>query len=163
MESYVVDTNVPVVANGRSQQADAACVIACVNLLEKVYNGGRLVLDAELRILTEYMSNLSMSGQPGAGDLFMKWAWQVQADESRCERVPLTVRGGRENDFDRVPVGSGLEKFDRSDLKFVAVALGSRFRPRIVNAVDSDWANHYRPLADLGLRIEFICPQHVRP
>ena len=33
MSVFVVDTNVPVVANGKSDQADPDCVIACIQAL----------------------------------------------------------------------------------------------------------------------------------
>ena len=105
MRSYVVDTNVnvPVVANGRSEQADPDCVIACVDSLANVREHGVIVLDDGMQILDEYMRNLSMSGQPGLGDKFMKWVWTVQADERRCERVQLTLRNDESGDFAEFP------------------------------------------------------------
>src|SRR5580704_3921062 len=137
MAAYVVDTNVPIVANGRSH-ADPACVIACVDVLLEVYSTGVTVLDDAMRILSEYMNHLSLSGEPGAGDAFMKWVWNVQADENRCERVVLTPRYENiADDFAEFPDDPELANFDRADRKFVAVALASRREPIILNAVDS--------------------------
>ncbi|MHB1156018.1 MAG: hypothetical protein ACYC26_04175 [Phycisphaerales bacterium] len=163
MSAFVVDTNVPVVANDRSTQADPDCVISCIDALGEVRNRGAIVLDDGELILGEYMQNLSMSGQPGAGDVFMKWVWSVQADDTKCERVVLSFRGGGRDDFNEFPDDPDLVKFDRSDRKFVATALASRENPVVLNAVDSDWAEHHRALKKNGINVRFLCPQHVCP
>jgi hypothetical protein len=155
MSAFVVDTN------GRSD-ASPACVNACVDALSAVLTNGTIVLDDGMRILREYMDNLSLSGEPGVGDAFMKWVWNVQADEDRCERVHLTSRG-EEYDFSEFPDDPALATFDRSDRKFAAVALASALEPVILNAVDSDWAKCYLALERNGLTIHFLCPQHVSP
>ena len=31
------------------------------------------------------------------------------------------------------------------------------------NAVDSDWAHHHAALTRAGVRVRFLCPQHVSP
>jgi len=49
----VVDTNVPVVANGRSKQASPECVKTCVARLERLTQKGHLVLDDKWLILKE--------------------------------------------------------------------------------------------------------------
>ena len=163
MIAFVVDTNVPVVANGRSEQADPNCVIACINALCDVRATGIIVLDDAMQILHEYMTNLSMSGQPGAGDLFMKWVWSIQADQERCEQVRLTPHHLDPNEFEVFPDDGDLAGFDRSDRKFVVAALTSRKKPVVLNAVDSDWAHHYAALTRNGVQIDFLCPQHVCP
>jgi hypothetical protein len=162
MAAFVVDTNVPIGANGKSH-ADPDCVIACIDALSDIRSEGIIVLDDGMRILREYMDHLSMSGEPGAGDAFMKWVWNVQADEARCEQVPLTPshENGREN-FAEFPPDPDLADFDRSDRKFVASALASPRKPTILNALDSDWAKNHAALARNGLKIRFLCPQHVR-
>ena len=161
MAAFVVDTNVPVGANAKGH-ADPACVIACIDVLSIVLSEGVIVLDDAMRILKEYMDNLSMSGEPGAGDAFMKWVWTVQADENRCERVLLTPRyeNGAEN-FAEFPDDPDLANFDRADRKFVAAALGSLREPSVLNALDSDWAESHDALVRNGLTIRFLCPQHV--
>jgi hypothetical protein len=163
MSAFVVDTNVPVVANGKSEQADPDCVIACIDALSNVRDSGTVVLDDGMLILYEYMKNLSMSGEPGAGDLFMKWVWNVQADASRCEQVHLTPCHHAGRDFDEFPEDAELVDFDPSDRKFVAVALASPQTPAILNAVDSDWAHKHAVLKRHGVKVNFLCPQHVCP
>lgn len=163
MAAFVVDTNVPVVANRRSH-ADPACVLASVDTLLAIRSNGVIVLDDAMRILKEYMDNLTLSGEPGAGDAFMKWVWNIQADEDRCERVVLTP--GHKNDpdhFAQFPDDPDLADFDRSDRKFVAVALTSARNPVILNAVDSDWAESHQALVRNGVTVRFLCPQHVHP
>jgi len=163
MAAFVVDTNVPIVANVRSH-ADPSCVIACVDALLSVRSGGVIVLDDSMRILDEYMDHLSLSGEPGAGDAFMKWVWTVQADENQCERVSLTpLQENGLDDFAEFPGDPDLATFDRSDRKFVATALASLNDPVILNAVDSDWAECHNALVRNGLSIRFLCPQHARP
>jgi hypothetical protein len=163
MAAFVVDTNVPIGANGRSH-ADPACVIACIEGLAAVCSEGVIVLDDAMRILKEYMDHLSLGGEPGAGDAFVKWVWNVQGDDRRCERVVLTPRyeNGAEN-FAEFPDDPELADFDLADRKFVAAALASLKTPAVLNALDSDWAENHNALVRNGLTIRFLCPQHVAP
>jgi len=161
MAAFVVDTNVPIVANGKSHPGPD-CVIACLEMLSEIRSTGVIVLDDAMRILDEYRTNLSLGGQPGAGDAFMKWVWNVQADESRCERVVLTQRNeNNPDDFVEFPDDPDLAAFDPRDRKFVAVALASRRRPTILNATDPDWAESYKALARNGISVRFLCPQET--
>jgi hypothetical protein len=163
MSFFVVDTNVPVVANGRSEQAGPDCVIACINALTEIRERGIVILDDSMLIIQEYMHHLSMSGQPGAGDFFMEWIWNVQADERHCKQVHITPCENDPTNFVEFPNDARLLKFHTHDRKFVAVALSSRCAPDILNAVDSDWADHFVSLIEAGLQINFLCPQHVCP
>jgi hypothetical protein len=159
--AFVIDTNVPVSANG-SSHADPACVVACIDALAGVQQHGIVVLDDGMLILQEYMDNLSMSGEPGAGDAFMKWVWNIQGDRNLCERVPLTLRGnGGQQDFVEFPDDPNLAAFDPADRKFAAAALASSNAPTVLNALDTDWAESYYALTSYGLNIRFLCPQHV--
>ena len=119
-----------------------------------------LVLDAGMLILSEYMRNLSLSGQPGAGDAFMKWAWAVQADPSKCERVRLHPVDGS---FEEFPEDPALAAFDPNDRKFVAVALASEHRPEILNATDTDWHVYRAALRKHGIKVRFLCPELMPP
>lgn len=162
MSAFVVDTNVPIVANGRSVQADPECVLNCLAALESIRMEGIIVLDDGSRILREYMNKLGMSGQPGVGDLFMKWVWQNQAVIERCERVEIHERNGDENDFVEFPDDPALAAFDRSDRKFVAVARASKLQPPILNAVDSDWRDFESALKRHGVTVNNLCPQCLK-
>jgi len=130
--------------------AAPACVVAWLEVLSGVRSNGVIVLDDAMRILREYMAHLSLAGEPGAGDAFMKWVWSIQADENQCERVrfsPPYENGG--DDFAEFPEDPALAAFDRSDRKFVATALASLKEPVILNAVDSDRAESYDALVQM--------------
>ncbi|MBU4398471.1 MAG: hypothetical protein KKE86_03955 [Planctomycetes bacterium] len=162
MNSFVVDTNVAVVASGRSPQARPDCLLACVDVLEKIKRQGKIVMDDRRLILGEYMRNLSSTGKPGPGDAFFKWVLQNYAKINRCEQVEIQPRGGDGEDYEEFPNDPALDKFDPSDKKFVAVALGSKSHPIVLNAVDPDWWEHREALEDYGVRIKFLCPGHFR-
>lgn len=162
MAAFVVDVNVAIVANGRSQQADTACVTACVDALINIHAVGKIVLDDGMRILSEYMDHLSMTGQPGVGDAFMQWVWQNQAVQDKCERVHLDPSPDDLESFLAFPADSDLQAFDPSDRKYVVVALGSRERPEVLNAVDPDWWEHRVALTRIGVRLRFLCLQHMQ-
>lgn len=155
--AFVIDTNVPVVANHKHARASKRDVLECIRALEDARNG-IVVIDDAFRILREYRSRLSPSGQPSAGDLFMKWLWDNQATLSRCERVKLTPCGSAPTDFNEFPKDARLDGFDPSDRKFAAVAKASRYDPPVLNASDSDWWIFEKPLRDNGIHVRHICP-----
>lgn len=158
MKAAVVDTNVPIVANGAANHATPDCVLRCVDRLEKIRKEQFILLDDGMYILNEYMSHLSLSGQPGMGDFFMKWVWLNQVNPLHCKRIHITPKRGNE-DFEEFPNDPDLKGFDPSDRKFVAVALASGLNPPILNAVDTDWWDYHQPLQRNGIQIEFICPE----
>ena len=158
MSAFVVDTNVPVVANGQHPQAGLRCQLACIQRLIKIKESGVVVLDQGMDILEEYRGYLSFSGEPGVGDEFFRWLWDVQGLPDHCEKVPLTPRGGA-GDYEEFPENGRLGGFHIKDRKFVAVALTSALDPTVLNAVDSDWWIHRVALTRAGIRIEFVCPE----
>lgn len=155
MSAYVVDVNVPIVANGRSNQADAKCQLSCVQALKEVREG-ILCLDDGGHILGEYRRHLSPSGQPGVGDEFMQWLIQNQYRNDICERV--TIARNSDRGFNEFPDDNALSGFDADDRKYVAVAMASNHEPRILNAVDSDWGDFESELRRHGLNIRQLCP-----
>lgn len=120
----VVDTNVPITAN-KALSPDyipgelISCVRACVEAIDHVIKKRGLVIDAGDEIFDEYLDNLSLRGQPGVGDRFMKWVHDHRYDEKFVEQVSITKNGNSYNEF---PNHNGLKNFDDSDRKFVAVA-----------------------------------------
>lgn len=158
MSAYVVDVNVPIVANGRETHADLDCQSASINALLEIVQSGLLVLDDQMRILDLYREYLNPAGQPGVGDAFMQWAWENQAVAERCEQVPLTADV---NGFTEFPDDPSLNQFDLADRIYVAVARASSNKPEILNSVDSDWWEHRNALAQNGIRVICLCPQHM--
>lgn len=160
--AVTIDTNVLQVANGNSPQADASCQLACVRELIRIRSEDVVCLDRIGLILDEYCrQRFNFSGQPGVGDSFFKWLFENQGNAEHCEQVTITPRDGEGWDFEEFPTDRRLASFDRSDRKFVAVALASERKPRVLNAVDSDWRAFRVPLEENGVFVQFLCPNQA--
>lgn len=152
----VVDTNVAIVANGNSEQAADALVEQCIDaILELTQNGG-LVMDDGDRIYEEYRQNLSLSGQPGTGDMFMKWVHDFRWQAEFCERREINCLDEAEQAFLEFPEAEALKEFDRSDRKFVAVANAGEPKHPIIEAVDFKWWGWKDALAAEGIEVIFL-------
>lgn len=157
----VVDTNVPLTANGVAT-ASAECVRACAEALLEIMTDRRAIaIDDGWRILREYMGKLRPSGQPGLGDRFLKWVLTNRENPLRCEQVTIRPRGS-EHDFEEFPGTADLAAFDPSDRKLVAVAAAHPCRPPILEGVDSKWWGWRVGLEAAGIRVHFLCPDDVR-
>jgi len=158
----VVDTNVPVVANGRSEQASPQCVKNCAVRLRQLTTKGKLILDDGWLILKEYKANLRYSGQPGVGDAFFKWVLTNHCNPKLCEQVAITPRNSERTNFEEFPSDPELEDFDPEDRKFVAVAAVHPDRPPILQAVDAKWWQMKEPLSKAGIAVDFLCEKDIR-
>ena len=158
--AVIVDTNVVVVANGRSEQASSDCVETCGDRLEEIMRGEeKLVLDNRWIILREYMQNLRSNGAD-VGDRFLGW---ILANKDRlCDLVPITPVDGAENEFEEFPDDPALNDFDPDDRKFIAVAVAHSERLPILQAVDSGWWDFRNAFQENGVMIEFICENDIR-
>lgn len=159
----LVDTNVPRTANlATSPDTDADvsldCVMACIEAIEHVIRKRGLVMDAGDEIYDEYRRQLSMKGQPGVGDGFMKWVHDNRWILPDADRVTISKNGESYNEF---PVHDGLEKFDISDRKFVAVSNAHPAKPPILQATDSKWWGWKEALCDVGIDVKFLCREYV--
>jgi hypothetical protein len=152
----VMDTNVPIVANGAAGQAGPNCVLACVDALVRIRQRHCVLLDQGGLILDEYRRYLSPAGEPGAGDAFFKWLWDSQCSDL-CQTVAITPHETR--GFAEFPDDADLQGFDPSDRKFVAVAVAGGSAARVVNASDTDWWAHRKALARYGVIVQFLCPE----
>ncbi len=159
----VVDTNVPLAANGSSDASDA-CMLACVDCLVQIVTNGHVILDNLWFILGEYMNKLDPSNQREIGNKFLKWVLTNQANPLRCTLVPITPKPGSFQDgipldFKEFPEHPDLRNFDPSDRKFVAVAAGHPEHPPILNATDTDWLIAIKALTESGIKVVFLCPE----
>lgn len=154
MTSFVVDTNVAIVANGRSPQADAPCQLACVQRLREVVSQ-LIAIDDLGDIMREYAKHLSYAGQPGVGDMFFRHLFNNQYRSERVRRVQITPSSDEERGFEELPPNS----FDPSDRKFLAVAAAAG--AVVLNATDSDWYEHEALLDSLSVEVQQLCPQHA--
>jgi len=159
MPDVVVDTNVPVVANGQTEQAGAQCIEACIERLLQIRSEDVIIIDEAGLIFDEYQHLLAHSGQPGAGDAFFKWVWDNQSNPDHCRRVAITPIDPDPRQFEEFPDDPRLTTFDPSDRKFVAVSVAAGSDPVIVNASDTDWWNARDALRDNGIGVEFLCPE----
>lgn len=157
MKRAVVDTNVPIVANGRADGRGGDgipsldCRLAAIDFLTSLLNGGRVMLDSAGEIQAEYRRHLNAAGQPGVGDRFYQVI--LQSAPQRVQRVvlPKTADGS----FTDFPTDAELAAFDPSDRKFVA--LSRQTNTPVVVATDSDWVDSKSALMRNGVRIVFLC------
>ena len=159
----VVDTNVPKTANLHTDPLNipnelADCVLACVKSMEQIIKKGGLVLDSRDEIFDEYRGNLSMSGQPGIGDFFMKWVHNNRWKFPDSDRVTITKDG---ESFIEFPDHEGLKNFDISDRKFIAVANAHPDKPPVLQATDSKWWGWKYALAEVGITVHFLFPEYA--
>ncbi len=160
----LVDTNVPKTANLATQPDPVAgvpdaCVLACIEAIEHIIKKGGLVIDAGDEIFNEYRQQLSMRGQPGVGDHFMKWVYNNRWSFPDSDRVAITKNG---ESYDEFPVHDRLSDFDKSDRKFVAAANTHPAKPPILQATDSKWWGWKDALKDVGITVHFLCPEYVK-
>ncbi len=159
----LVDTNVPKSANlalnpEKVSRELSGCVLACVEAVEHVIKRRGLILDAGDEIFNEYRQQLSMKGQPGVGDRFMKWVHDNRWSFPDANRVEITKNG---DSYDQFPTHHGLKNFDNSDRKFVATANAHLNKPPILQATDSKWWGWKDALAEVEITVHFLCPQYV--
>jgi hypothetical protein len=166
MSAYVVDENVPIVANDsvrtipKSPQADQTCRLSCVQALRRIVRSGTLIVDDDGEVLENYRRHLHHRGQPGVGDAFFKHIVDNQFNLTKVRRI--SIQRNADNEFDNFPADPGLATFDVSDRIYVALALAAPQKPQISNAVDSDYAEHKASLERVGVRVREICPQCIR-
>ena len=160
----VVDTNVAKTANLATQPDPASdvpddCVLSCIRGIEHVIKKKGLVMDAGDEIFDEYRQQLSMSGQPGMGDSFMKWVHDHRWSLPDSQRVAITKNG---ESYDEFPEHEDLNNFDKSDRKFVAVSNAHSGKPSILQATDSKWWGWKDALSDCGITVQFMCANYLQ-
>jgi hypothetical protein len=166
MSTFVVDENVPIVANDRvrtipkAPQADNACRISCVHALRHIVKSGILIIDDVGEVLDNYRRHLQHRGQPGVGDAFFKHIVDNQFNRKKVHRI--SVPKTNENEFESFPADPALHTFDGSDRIYVALALAAPQNSPILNAVDSDYNEHKTALEKAGVRVQELCLQCIR-
>jgi len=155
---WVVDSNVAIVANGKANHASKQCELRCVEFLEAAVSDKLkyiVCLDLHGKIVDEYRSYLSYSGQPGTGDIFFKFLHDNMYGDKRVKLVSITPIDDETRGFDELPVNT----LDPSDRKFLAVARVAK--AKIVNATDSDWHEQHALTKSLHVAVEQLCPEHA--
>ena len=151
MPRYVIDTNVPIVANGKDGAISIDCRLAAVKLLQKAIENGRIILDNAGEIQEEYRRHLDSRGQPGVGDRF--YMEVINSHPDKVTRVDVKKRA--DGEFEDLPQAIIDADFDPSDRKFAAVA--RKANAKVYNAVDSDWIEKRAIIEANGIIIVFLC------
>lgn len=155
--NVAVDTNVSIVANGRDTHAGLACQLCCVEFLESVISPNsrsKIWIDATGLIFDEYKRHLNYKGQPGVGDIFFKYLHDHMYMDKKVKIASITPIADEARGFNELPVNS----VDKSDRMFLAVALTAG--AAIVNALDTDWHEQQEFIANLGVTVRQLCPEH---
>ncbi|MBI5659925.1 MAG: hypothetical protein HZC43_10375 [Nitrosomonadales bacterium] len=155
--NVVVDTNVAISANGRNTHAGLACQYACIVFLEELVSPVKrthIVLDEQELIFTEYSSHLHYKGQPGVGDMFFKYLHDHMYLGKKIRLVPITPIADEARGFNELPQNS----VDKNDRKFLVAAMVAG--ATVVNALDSGWHRQADFVADLGVSVRQLCPEH---
>ncbi|OQA81069.1 MAG: hypothetical protein BWY32_00574 [bacterium ADurb.Bin243] len=155
MSNYVVDTNILAAANGKATHLSESDFMKCCQFLKTFFEKkqNHISIDSIGLIFREYLNNASLAGRPGIGDSFLKWLFSNRANTSICESVCINPVSDSEYDFREFPNDIDLVGFDKSDKKFVAVAIASKKSPEICNACDSDWNDYAEALKKHGVKI----------
>jgi len=156
MKRLVVDTNVPIVANGRVNPEEprpptAACRLAAIEALQTAVNSHCILLDLEGEITSEYRRYLDPAGQPGVGDQF--YLHTLNSMPGRVERRLLNRRP--DGEYASLPQPLIDAGFDPSDRKFAALA--KQERATVINATDSDWVQHIAVLRSVRIAVDNLC------
>ncbi len=159
MTTVIVDTNVILVANGQHEAVGEECVVSCTTRLQRLMDEGRLAIDDGYLILEEYLQKTRPQAGTRPGDAFVKWLLRNNFNAARCDLVPL--RESAQRGFESFPDDERLSHFDRSDRKFVAVAVAHPEHPPIYQATDSKWLGWAPALRDHGVVVEFLCPDDI--
>ena len=155
MTTFVVDSNVAIVANRRGTHADERCQLACVEKLESVVERDVVAVDDGRAILEEYAKYLTTSRMLGVCDTFYKHLLNHLYRSDRVQMVAVTPSEDPARGFEELPENA----FDASDRKFLAVAVVAK--AVVLNATDSDWDEHEALMDRLGVEVSQLCPQHA--
>lgn len=155
----VVDTNVVLVANGQHQDISAECVANWALALQDLMRQGRLVLDDQFLILSEYQNKTKPKTGSRPGDAFVKWALRNRVNQEFVDLV--AIRDNHARGFDSFPDDPGLAGFDPPDRIFVAVASAHAGQPPILQAADSKWLDWSAALKQCGVTVNFLCQADI--
>jgi hypothetical protein len=159
MTEYIVDTNVPLVAQGTAAQMSSDCVLNCVNFLDKLFQGHFiLVIDTGYYLIGEYQNQMDKGNQ--YGNRFLKWVYTNQANPQKIKTVDINQLD--EFNFKEVPQSLIDIGFDNSDRKILAVAMANKNQASIAQAADSKWIGWEDDLKKEGITVHFLCKEELK-
>ena len=156
MSEVVVDTNVWVMPEARdTEPSRVECAEVCRQWLSELRTSNRsLVVDEQWAIMREYRDNIPKSG---FADRLLR---ELQKQAGRIIWVAIQFESDGQTAI--LPSALGLQNFDPSDRKFVAVALARDPHSPIYNAADPDWRQHTRLILAAGLTVVELCPNALK-
>lgn len=172
MGAVVIDTNILVVANGRTAapQVSEKCVTLCRARLAEILRGSeRVLLDDKKRIIQEYRNNLKEKGR-GFGDRFWlelkRRYYNPKSYPNTVISVEITPLAENGTEFEEFPNhDAALKNFHKKDKKFVVVALVYQRdfgqEAPILKAEDSGWEKFTDALAAHGVQVDSICEEDI--
>jgi hypothetical protein len=89
----------------------------------------------------------------------MKWVHDNRWKFPDKDRVKICKNGDSYCEFPNHP---GLEDFDPSDRKFIAVSNAHSEKPPIMEATDSKWWGWRDALKEVGIEVRFVCPDYAK-
>lgn len=155
--NVVVDTNVPIAANGRDTHVSLACQFACTEFLEKLVSPKShtsIILDELMLIFDEYRNHLNYKGQPGVGDIFFKHLHDHMYLGKKVKLISITPITDETRGFNELPANP----IDKSDRKFLAAAIVAK--ANIINALDTDWHEKAVFVDSMKIKVQQLCPEH---
>ncbi len=131
-------------------RAELDCFDACRNWLRTFINGAdKLVVDLDKNIIKEYRANIPQGG------LANQWLIRLETQPRDLRLVEVKITYDADS-YAIVPPKVAIQ--DKSDRKFVAVALAHQPTPPIVNSTDTDWSKD----APCSKPLEFRCRNFAR-
>lgn len=158
--TYVVDTNVILVANQMHGEVSPDCIAQSALKLQDIMKKGRIALDDSWLIIKEYQEKLDSKRAPRPGDEFVKWVLRNMGARDRCDLVNLQENAAR--GFESFPDDAELNDFDISDRKFVSVSAAHENHPEILQACDSKWLKYEPCLKKHKIIVQFICLEDIK-
>jgi hypothetical protein len=162
----LVDTNVFLGAGPHIQdwnKGQLECSFYCLKVMnwiaEKTIQ--KIVLDGTMgasEIFKEYCHQLN----PYGGQSLAEQILRQLLTEGRFLYRKVTKTDGKEYEYAEFPKHHGLQDFDGSDRKFVAVANAEEPHLPILQSMDGKWWRWAKPLHEIGIEILFNHPEYAR-
>jgi hypothetical protein len=141
------------------ETASEQCILACVQVIQRIRDGQRVGVDTTDEILREYLSTLGTARTPGIATKLARALWHRRYDGRLCHRIDITPIGTPPGSYAEVP--AGLRDFDVDDQKFIAVAAAQGSVPPVFQALDREWWRRRSDLTTGGIDVQFLCVADV--
>ena len=151
LSRVVIDTNIPIVASGRSDHVCDQCRLAAIKFLMRVLANDVVCIDLAGECQAEYHRHLNPSGQPSVGDRFYQALLSSHPD--RVQRVNVEKDG--DGNFIALSQAIIESRFDLSDRKFAALSVVCGCP--VYNCADSDWVEFAEVLENGGVDVRNLC------